>query len=396
MAAHWKPLVTQAAWTKAAIGLCCLLLVWAAPAQGQESAKNTADPQASEAAIEAWIRQLDSQKFDEREDAAAKLLAAGAAAVEPLTSTIAGASRERLSRSLSILVDLALHGEAEAQLKAEVAVESIARGADPRAARIASGSLGQVHLARRDQAREMLLGLGAIVGEIRMEDINGIWRLDDEVGMVEIGPAFRGSLDDLKLLRRLTDVESITISHPAANDQWLDLVVEKMPQLQEVNLKRAPQITSVGLARLRLLPRLHHVWISYMPVDEKGVEELARLPEVNYLTLFGTGISKQKSDELASALQFSNVDIRTGAFLGLGGADGADGLRVRSVSPGSAADKMGLKINDTLQAVNGQPVASINDLTRILRPIEPGAKIQIEYLSGSEAKKVEVTLGEWP
>ena len=133
-----------------------------------------------------------------------------------------------------------------------------------------------------------------------------------------------------------------------------------------------------------------------MPVDEKGVEELARLPEINYLTLFGTGISKQKSDELESALQFSKVDIRTGSFLGLGGTEGVNGIRVRSVSPGSAAEKMGLQVDDILQSVNGQPVASINDLTEILRPIEPGAKIQIEYLSGSEAKKVEVTLGEWP
>ena len=248
MAAHYKPLAIKAASSKAVIALCLLFLIFAAPSFGQESVQNTAGPAATEAAIEAWIRQLDSPKFDEREDAAAKLMAVGAASVDPLASTIAGASRERLSRSLSILVALALQGEGDAQEKAEVAVESIARGADPRAARIASGSLGQIQLARRDQAREILLGLGAIVGEIRLQDINGIWRLVDEVGMVEIGPDFRGTVEDLKLLRRLTDVESITLSHPAANDQWLDLVVEKMPQLQEVNLKRAPLVTSIGLS----------------------------------------------------------------------------------------------------------------------------------------------------
>ena len=153
MAAYWKPWVTKAACSKAAMALCCLSLFFSGPLLSQESVQNTAEPAAIEASIEAWIRQLDFQKFDEREEAAAKLMAAGAAAVDPLTNTIAGASRERLSRSLSILVAIALQGEADAQEIAEVAVESIARGADPRAARIASGSLGQIHLARRDQAQ---------------------------------------------------------------------------------------------------------------------------------------------------------------------------------------------------------------------------------------------------
>lgn len=377
----------MAAWRTLAILICG---AWLATAQTLLCQTPSGEPP-----IDAWIRQLDSSKFDEREDAAAKLIRAGAAAVDPISTSLPGASRERLSRCLSILVSISLKGDEGAQEKAEAAVEAIARGADPRAARIASGSLGAIQAARLEQAREKLTLLGAVVREIRLEDLNGNWQLSEETGAVEIGPEFRGGVEDLKLLRRLLDVESITLNHPAATDEWLELIVDKLPQLEEVNIKRA-KVTSIGLASLQKLRRLHHVWICYMPVDEAGVAELARLPVVSYLTLFGTGISSKLEEELSAKLPHAIVEVRVGAFLGLGGEEGAYGFRVRSVSPGSAAEKVGLKVGDTVQTVDGKPVATINDLTRVLRPIQPATKVQIEYLSGSEAKKVEVTLGEWP
>lgn len=378
----------MAAKSTSAIWVCCAALSITTSLAAQDAPDL--------ATIRGWIGQLDSEKFDEREEAAAKLMGAGGQAVDPISESIPGASRERLSRCLSILVTIALKGEGAAQDKAEAAVEAIASGADPRAARIAFGSLRTIQSQRLEQAREILVGLGAIVGEIRIEDLNGIWRLNDEdVGAVEIGPGFRGTIDDLKQLRRLLDVESITLNHPAANDQWLESIVEKMPQLQEVNIKRA-KVTSAGLAALPKLKRLHHVWICYMPVDEKGLAELAKLPVVSYVTLFGTGVSKKQEEELNVGIPHAIVEVREGAFLGLGGEEETNGFRVRSVSPGSSAEKVGLKVGDTIQTVDGKPVATINDLTRVLRPVKPGAKILIEYLSGSEAKKVEVTLGEWP
>lgn len=366
---------------------CCATLVFAAPLSAQETPDLPA--------IQSWIRQLDANRFEEREDAASKLSSAGEAAIDPIVEAVASASRERLSRCLSILVRMSIKGEAAAQDRAEAAVEAIAKGRDPRAARIAAGSVESIHSAKREQARETLVALGAEIGEIRLEDLNGPWRLTDDTGSVEIGPNFRGTVEDLKHLKRLTDAKSATLSLPSADDKWLIAIIEIMPQLREVNIKRA-KITSVGLAKLKDLERLHHVWICYLKVDEKGAEELGQLPVVSYLTLFGAGISKKAENDLIAAQPNANVDIRTGAFLGLGGSEGPLGFRVSSVAPGSAAEKAGIRVEDSLQSVNGQAVASITDLTRILRPIEAGKKVQIEYFSGSEAKKVEVTLGEWP
>ncbi len=373
--------------SRVVIFTCGALLAFASPLSAQEAADLPT--------IKSWIHQLDADRFDEREEAAANLAKLGAAAIDPIVDSIAGASRERLSRSLSVLVNVSVKGEVAAQDRAEAAVESIAKGSDPRAARFASGSLELIHTAKREQAREILVALGAVIGEIRSEELSGNWRLDEDTGTVEVGPNFRGTLEDLKHLKRLTNVRSATLSLPTANDEWLSSIIEKMPQLREVNIKRA-KVTGAGLAKLNELARLHHVWICYLAVDEKGAAELGRLPVVSYITLFGTGLTKKLENNLIAAQPNAKVDIRTGAFLGLGGSEGTLGFRVGSVAPGSAAEKAGIRVEDFLQTVNGQPVASIADLTRILRPVEAGKKVQIEFLSGSEAKKVEVTLGEWP
>jgi hypothetical protein len=372
-------------WVIGAWPLLALLLLQIAQAQGPP------DPET----IRGWIRSLDAEKFDDREAAAAKLTAAGAASIDPLVESLRGASRERMARGLSILVNLALRGDAASQPRAEAAVESIATSGDPRAARIAAGSLDSILRARADQARDNLITLGATLSGLRIADLNGPWRLTDDTEFVEIGPNFRGTLKELSLLKRLTETESLTLSLPTATDEWLIAIVENMPQLRELNIKRA-KITSTGLAKLKQLKRLNHVWICYTPLDEKGAGELAELPNLNYLTLFGTGASKKVEDDLRLKLPNTKVEVRQGAFLGLGGPPGGRTFRVTSISPGSAAEKAGLKVDDVLLTVEGIAVGNINDLTEILKARAAGEKVKIEYLSDDGPKSIEVTLGEWP
>jgi hypothetical protein len=378
----------MAAWHRMAIGVLAANFAFAGP---QLCAQEPIDG----ATIANLISRLDAERFDDREDAAAQLRELGAPAIGPIVASFKGASRERLSRGLSVLVYLALKGEAEAQELAESAVEGVSKGAEPRAARIAAASLESIQTSKREESREILIALGAVIGDLADQEITGTWRLNDDVGFIDIGPEFRGTIGDLKHLRRLTDVQSITLGTAMANDDWMGAIIEKMPQLREFNIKRA-KVTSAGLAKLHELERLHHVWICYMPVDEQGVQELRQLRVVSYLTLFGTGINKTMEQELVKDLPHANIDVRTGAFLGLGGSESPLGFRVRSISPGSAAEKMGIKVDDTLQSVNGSPVSSIDDLTRILSPLAAGTKVEIEYFNGSEAKKLDVTLGEWP
>lgn len=382
----------MAAWKVIAI---VLALATHAGLQALAAPQVDAQPPVSREEIEQLIQRLDAVRFDEREAAAQRLAEIGEPVIEPLVAAVRGASRERLARTLSVLVKLALGKEGEIAEKAEAAVEAIAEGAEARAARIAHNSLDAIHRARADQARDALIALGALIGEIRAEDLNGEWRLFEDAEFVELGPQFRGQISDLKHLRRLTGVYSVTLSLPTADDAFLEAIVKQMPQLREVNIKRA-KVTSKGLAQLQKLPRLHHLWICYLPVDEAGVAELSKLPVLSYLTLFGTRVTEKQEQDLVAAHPNTRVDVRAGAFLGLGGATSALGFRVTSVSPGSAAEKNGIRVDDTIQRVDGKPIASIKDLTQTLKTRSPGDRVTVELINDDASKKIEVTLGEWP
>lgn len=64
-----------------------------------------------------------------------------------------------------------------------------------------------------------------------------------------------------------------------------------------------------------------------------------------------------------------------------------NGVYVRSVSAGSAAEKAGIRAKDIIVAVGNQQVTSMNELTRVLRKYEPGQNSTIVvYRSGAELK----------
>ena len=87
--------------------------------------------------IEKWIRQLDSDKYAERESATLKLIEAGDSAIESLRNTAAGESREAASRAVRVLKELMDTGNT----KANNALKKLAEGDNERAARRAKKAL---------------------------------------------------------------------------------------------------------------------------------------------------------------------------------------------------------------------------------------------------------------
>ncbi len=72
------------------------------------------------------------------------------------------------------------------------------------------------------------------------------------------------------------------------------------------------------------------------------------------------------------------------------------GALVDDVSPGSPADKAGLKAGDVIRSLNGQKVASKDALTNTVAGIDPGTRISIELLRNGSPMKVEAVLAERP
>ncbi len=86
---------------------------------------------------------------------------------------------------------------------------------------------------------------------------------------------------------------------------------------------------------------------------------------------------------------------------------GLEGVLIRGVTPGSAAEKAGLRpmsrdpsgrivLGDVIVAANGKPVRGTNDLYRILDEHEVGDTLQLRILRRGREVSVEVTLQALP
>lgn len=70
------------------------------------------------------------------------------------------------------------------------------------------------------------------------------------------------------------------------------------------------------------------------------------------------------------------------------------GALIDDVTPGGAADLVGLRAGDVITIFNGVPISSSVDLTAQVRVLPGGASATLTYVRGSSASEVTVTLGD--
>lgn len=71
-----------------------------------------------------------------------------------------------------------------------------------------------------------------------------------------------------------------------------------------------------------------------------------------------------------------------------------EGLVIWEVAPGSPLDKAGLRKLDVITALDGHPMATINDYLTFLLKTEIGQKVRVEYWQRGEVKSATVELQE--
>ncbi len=74
--------------------------------------------------------------------------------------------------------------------------------------------------------------------------------------------------------------------------------------------------------------------------------------------------------------------------------DTVKGVRITGASPGSAAEKAGLKDGDILVGWNDGKLSNLMDLMGVLSKGKPGDKVQIRLLRQGKEMTVEATLAE--
>ena len=85
-----------------------------------------------------------------------------------------------------------------------------------------------------------------------------------------------------------------------------------------------------------------------------------------------------------------HLSVNNGAYIPKGSAS------TPSIVAGSAAAKAGLKAGDVITRVNNTPVNLNNDLTTLIDLYEPGTKIRLTIVNGSNTRTVSVKLGVAP
>jgi serine protease Do len=83
------------------------------------------------------------------------------------------------------------------------------------------------------------------------------------------------------------------------------------------------------------------------------------------------------------------------AMLGVTPDEDDKGALVTSVSPGSAAEKAGLKKGDIITRIDNQKIEEADDVSRIIRSHKPGDKVSVTYLRNDKELKQSVELGKW-
>jgi membrane-associated protease RseP (regulator of RpoE activity) len=83
------------------------------------------------------------------------------------------------------------------------------------------------------------------------------------------------------------------------------------------------------------------------------------------------------------------------AWLGvfLNQRDNERGATIAQVYPSGPAARSGLQSGDVIQQINGQQIASGNDLVGTLEQLHPGDKAELSVLRNNEPSKLTVTLG---
>ena len=340
--------------------------------------------------IDQWVKDLNSDRFVERELATEKLIAAGAAAVLPLANALQANNLEVTTRGIIILQELALAAEPDVESAARATLQQLAEPRFTSAARRAAEALAKLDAIREERALAELKRLGASVGNDLAEF--GVHQGSDRCTLV-FGDKWRGEEKDLARLRHLHDVGELIFEGPQVTDGWLKYLPE-IQGIENLTVKRA-SITDAGVKHLQNLRNLQVLSLMYVPIGDPAIEVLAQLQGVGTLRVFGTNVTRPAAEKLQQALARTKVDVRFGGFLGIGCQPALEGCVIYTVRPNSAAEKGGLMANDVLYEYEGQKVSDFEMLTALIAKNKAGDTVTIKLLRGDERLVKKVTLGEW-
>jgi hypothetical protein len=350
--------------------------------------------------LKTWVAELDEQEFLARETAMLRLIAAGQAAVPVVSEVFRGDSLEATSRALHVLQQIGLSPDPATQEVARAALVAAATSKENAVtARRATAALDKLIELRSAQALAELESLGAVV--VRAQSFDGLV-VESLVDSVQIGPEFRGTDDDLRRLKWLS-VSRIVLVGDKVTDTWLAQAAGSTG-LEELHLHSAA-ITDAGLAAIATHPGLRQVGIYYTPLSDPALKHLEALPVLSFVKLYGTKVSTEAVEKFQMTTGIPKVDVRKGAFLGVGCMSIDNECVLSTVHDNSPAAKAGLAHDDVLVRFGQEKVTDFESLTAQIAKLDSGDEVEVEVRRDVEDEQgnfrtknivTKVKLGPWP
>jgi len=302
----------------------CLLMASARAAENgaQESTKGEAAA-ASVEEIARWVEELDADEFSKREQATAKLIAAGKAAIAALTESATSDSLEVSGRSVRILRELFQSPDAPTKAAAEEALEKIARANHPTSSPRAEETIRPPAEAPAPQPA----GIAVATMSIGMKNVNGVKEItvnendrkisikDDPQQGIQIEVTENKGGQQVTKTVRVKDAEDLKKQDKEAYDLY--------KRYSQGNAGGAIQlqIRAGGIApggRIQIQPRIQPAFpqpIQILPgraalTPAKRIEAATRQLELIGKQLQRTTAGAGKTDELRQALERFQKELK--------------------------------------------------------------------------------------
>lgn len=316
------------------------------PAARQVQESFPSEVSASKQDIAQWVEQLDSDQFELRERAQAKLAAFGSHALPEIAEAARSASLECSTRAINILLTWS---EGKDRSLAVAALEQLAAMKNrPIESARAAEVLAEV---RELAALEAIVSMG---GSYQVNpQLRGVISFVPTVNyQIIIGSKWRGGLESLQLLKQIPHTAVVSFYAP--------------------------------------------------PLDDDALDILQNLPQLGRVELYGTRFSKDAIEELPRKLpNVKEIDIRpSAAFLGIRGEPGGQHARVVDVVQDSAAAKGGIRKEDVITHIAGKEAKDFAALTEMISQYQPGETVELTVVRRGENQEPQtldlpVTLAQW-
>jgi hypothetical protein len=357
----------------AALTALLLVLGGTVPLNAQEEPSKRASSQTpTQEQIEAWVKELEDERFAVRE-AAENQLARNLTVILPTLIEIAKADgSESPCGLLQFLGFVAQDAWSDQGKLAYACLGQIAKERTTQRAILAQKIIQSISVSMREQTLERLERVGVVCQDRELSVLTQVRQVKNAL---VIDQEFRGTQEDIDLLPWLFDIQFVKLEGPAISPEILQAVV-KLPQLRSLQIVET-KLTSKDLRPLLAASDMDLLEILYSPVDDQCIEILQDVPIFGDLQLFGTELSAKGATELIARMETANVFVGRGGFLGVTCDPGS--LVIQQAIKDGPAYKAGIKMNDKLRKINGVPIYNFEDLRKQLAKSAAGESVVVEY-----------------